>query len=456
MKATSYARISGSLLLLALCQPAGATDVLRLEGYGPISRSMGGTATAIDTGIAGIMSNPATLSLAPQGSRLSIGLDVVQPDISTRNLDTGETVRSEDASNNRGPYYAPQIGYSYRNDRWAFGIGAFAQGGLGTEYGHDSFLSAGSSGEPTGLDSGSRLLVLNIPLAFSFDITEQLTVGGSLDAMWMGMNLDMMFSTNQVGALIGNGRASGGLVPIIGGLPALDGAHISFSRDEPLSSGADAWGYGGRLGLLWKATPNTRVGLAYNVQSKMDDLKGDATVTAVDRLAGQVPLNGEISVRDFQMPAVLSAGVAHQVSDQWLITADVSRVFWRDVMEDINVTFVSDNGADLNLALPQAYRNQTIISVGTSYQIGHWTLRAGYRHGSKVIDGDMMFAALPVTPRRHGSLGLSYDLGYGSIDVAYDHAFEQTTYNRSLPNSPAPTRNSHSQDNLVIGYTHRF
>lgn len=456
MKATLPVQVAGCLPLLAFCQLAGATDVLRLEGYGPVSRAMGGTAMAFDTGTAGIMSNPATLSFAAPGSRLSAGFDLIKTDISTRNLDTGETATSHDKSNNRGPYYAPQIAYSYRDERWALGIGAFAQGGLGTEYGNDSFLSEGSSGTPTGLDSSSRLLVLNIPLALSFDVTDQITVGGSLDAMWMGMNLDMMFAANQVGSLIGSGRVSGSLLPVLGGLPSLDGAHISFSRNEPLASGADAWGYGGRLGLLWKASPTTNVGLAYSFASQMDDLEGDATVTAVDGIVGQIPLAGKIKVRDFQMPAVLSAGIAHSITDRWLITADISRVFWRDVMEDISVTFVSDNGADLNLKLPQNYRDQTIVSLGTSYRISNWTLRAGYREGSEVADNDLLFAALPVTPTRHASAGISYDLGYGSIDVAYDHAFEKTTYNRSLPNAPAPIRNSHSQDNLVFSYTHRF
>lgn len=84
MKTFGALRAAQCLPLLVLCHPAYATDVLRLEGFGPISRAMGGTAMAFDTGTAGMMSNPATLSLSDAGSRFSIGLDVIQPDISTK------------------------------------------------------------------------------------------------------------------------------------------------------------------------------------------------------------------------------------------------------------------------------------------------------------------------------------------------------------------------------------
>lgn len=456
MKTICALRAAQCLPLLILCYPAHATDVMRLEGFGPISRAMGGTSAAFDTGTAGMMSNPATLSLSKPGSRFSIGMDLVQPDISTKNLATGETADSKNKSNNRGPYYAPQIAYTYRDDRWAAGVGAFAQGGIGTEYGNSSFLSAGASGQGTDLDSSSRLIVLNIPFAVSYDLTDSLTIGASLDAMWMGMNLNMMFSSPQVGSLIGEGRADGSLVPVIGGLPALEGAHISFSRNEPIASGADSWGYGGRIGLLWKATDSTNVGVAYNFASQMNDLKGDATVTAVDAIAGQIPLKGKIKIRDFQMPASLTVGVAHAINDRWMVAADVSRVFWREAMKDINVTFNSDSGGDLNLSLPQDYKDQTIFSVGTSYRIDKWTLRAGYRQATEAAQSDLLFAALPVTPRRHASAGVSYDLGFGSVDLAYSHAFEESTTNRSQPNAPVPFRNTHSQDNFVLSYTHNF
>ena len=443
--------------LAILCNDAFATDIMRMEGFGPISRAMGGTAMAHDVGNAAMMSNPATLSLRNPGSQLSVGLDVVTTDITTRSLDNGATANSRSESKNRGPYYAPQLSYSYRAERWSAGIGAFAQGGLGTEYGDRSFLSNGVSGASTGLDINSRLLVLNIPLAFSLDVNDRLSIGGSVDAMWVGMNINMLFGANQVGSYIDAGRASGSLIPVLGGLPSLDGAHIGFSRNQPLASGADTWGVGGRLGLLWRATDATRLGLAYSFKSSLDDLEGDATVTAVDSIVGQIPLSGQVTVNDFEMPATLSVGISHNLSDRWLVSADVSRVFWKDVMKDISVSFYQTGGGDLHLQFPQNYDDQTIGAVGTSYKLNNWTLRAGYRQGSEAAESSLLFATLPVTPTKHVSMGFSYQItNSGSIDFAYDRALEKTTYNKSLPNTTVPIKNTHSQDNFVIGYTQQF
>ncbi|HZX28017.1 MAG TPA: aromatic hydrocarbon degradation protein, partial [Telluria sp.] len=147
---------------LVAANGAQATDVFRLEGYGPVARAMGGAATAYDIGPAGMMSNPATLSLMASGSRLDVGLDVVTTDLSVRNRATGETAVSSDHSHNRGPYVAPQLSFTTRVGQWTYGAGAYAQGGLGTEYGAGSFLSRTTSGAASGLANSSRLLVLNV------------------------------------------------------------------------------------------------------------------------------------------------------------------------------------------------------------------------------------------------------------------------------------------------------
>lgn len=51
--------------------------------------------------------------------------------------------------------------------------------------------------------------------------------------MWQGLNLDLLLAGNQVGSLLGSGRVNGSLVPVLGGLPDLRGAHFSLTRDQP-------------------------------------------------------------------------------------------------------------------------------------------------------------------------------------------------------------------------------
>lgn len=444
---------------LALSSPAAlATDVFQLEGFGAVSRAMGGTAVAHDVGPAGMLTNPSTLSLGEGGRELMLGLDVVTTDIRVRNTATGESVDSATHSRNRGPYLAPELAHTHRFGDLTIGIGAFAQGGLGTEYGRTSFLSRASGGVDTGLENASRLLVLDIPLAASYKVSDTLTVGGSIDALWQGLNLDLLLGVDQVGSLIGAGRASGSLVPALGSIPGLQGAHFSLSRNKMLSSGVDAWGIGGRFGLTWQATADTRIGAAYNFRSDIGDMDGPATLTAVSDMIGQVPLTGRISIRDFQMPAKLAIGVSHRLTPQWMVAADVSRVFWSDVMKDIKVAFTADAGGNLDVRLPQDYRDQTLLALGTAYTLTpEWTLRAGARFASQALRAQTLFAVIPATPTRHLSFGFSYAVSPTSrIDFAFSHALREKMTNRSLPNTSAPVEVAHAQNNATLNFTLRF
>lgn len=444
--------------LTASSPVALATDVFGLEGIGAVSRAMGGTAVAQDVGPGGMLTNPATLSLEQDGSQAMVGLDLVTTDIDVRNKTTGETARSGSHGNNRGPYFAPEVAYTQRIGDLAFGIGAFARGGLGTEYGKNSFLSRGMGGTDTGLENSSRLLVLDIPLAASYRVNEDFTVGASLDAMWQGLNLDLFLRTDQVVALMGDGRVSGGLAPALGTVPGLQGAHFSLSKNSPLGSGVDAWGYSGRLGMLYRVSPETRVGASYQFESQMSDMTGDAVLTAVAGDGSQMPFAGKIRIIDFRMPAKLDIGVSHRLTPQWSIAADLSRVFWKDVMKDIKVAFVANGGGDLSIQLPQNYRDQTILALGTSYVLSPaWTLRAGFRFATQALRGDTLFAVIPATPTKHLSLGFSYMLTPASrIDFAYSHAFREKMDNPGTPNAADPIEVKHSQNNATINYTVSF
>jgi len=454
-------KIMASVLVSGLAGFSGlaqATDVFRLEGFGAVSRGMGGTAVAHDVGPAGMMTNPATLSLMQDGDQILGGLDLVTTDITVENKSTGERVSSGEHANNRGPYMAPELAITKRIGDWSLGVGAFAQGGLGTEYGTGSFLSRATGGLATGLDNSSRLLVLNIPFAASFKVTDKLSVGGSLDAMWQGLNLNLLLGADQVGSLIGAGRANGSLVPVLGGLPALRGAHFSLTKNQPLGSGVDSWGYGGKLGMVYKATPDTTLGTSYTFKSQMDDMEGGATLTAVDAVAGQIPLKGRIKIQDFQMPAHLDLGFSQRVTPQWTVAVDVSRVFWKDVMKDIKVAFVADGGGDINILLPQDYKDQTVLSLGTAYDVSEQlTLRGGLRFASQALQSSTLFAVIPATPKTHLSAGLTYALSKQSkIDFAYSHAFKETMDNTSLPNTSAPIQVKHAQNNATINFRYSF
>lgn len=458
------------LIVLGIACTAGlwaasvsGTQTFNLEGFGPISRSLGGAGVAHDIGAAGMMYNPATLALQDGGSEFYVGLDLVGTSIEVRNEATGEKVTSDRGgmSSNRGPvYYAPELAFTSSQGKLTYGVGAFAQGGLGTEYGKSSFLSTTATNNvATGLENSSRLLNLRIPFAAAFEVNDKLTVGASVDVVWTQLNLELLLDVSQVGTLAGDGRVSGSLVPALLAIPGLSGAHFSFTKDEIVGGGVDAWGLGGKLGLTYQVSPQTRIGAAYNLKTYVDDLSGRAVLTAVDNANNHIPLSGKIKIRDFQNPAQLSLGVSHQLNDRWTVVADYQRVFWKDVMKNIDVGFVQDGtGANIDILLPQDYDDVNIVAIGAEYRHDeHWTFRGGVSHSDQALQSNLLFAVVPAIPQTHIAAGFTYDFDENmALDVAVSYAIEKTMRNSSQPNTAVPIEVSHSQVNGVIGFTYRF
>jgi long-chain fatty acid transport protein len=127
-------------------------------------------------------------------------------------------------------------------------------------------------------------------------------------------------------------------------------------------------------------------------------------------------------------------------------------------MKDIKVAFAADGGGDIDIRLPQNYKDQTILALGTSYQVNdRLTLRGGLRFATQALRRSTLFAVIPATPRTHLSAGLSYAFSRQSaLDFAYSHAFKESMDNSNLPNTSAPIRVSHSQDNASISFRHSF
>lgn len=314
-----------------------------------------------------------------------------------------------------------------------------------------------AAGADTGLENASRLFILDIPFAVSFKVNDRFSIGGSIDAKWTGLNLDYLLGMNQLGSLAQSGRASGSLIGLISTLPDPRGVHLSVSKNKEVASGADGWGYSGRLGLLYKVTPKTNFGASYMFKSHMNDLKGRLTVTAVDGLVGNVPIDGDVRILNFNSPAKLDVGLSHNVKDKFLFSLDLSRVFWKDALKDIDVGFTSDAGS-VDLKLPQNAKDSTIVAIGLSYTATqNFTLRAGYRQATQPFNDEGLLALIPAVLRKHATLGFSYNFSKSSrLDAAYSHAFENSMTNRSAYNTSSPVRSSIALDNFVLSYNYSY
>lgn len=468
-----------------------ATNGMNMEGWGPIATGMGGASMAYDNGTAAIMNNPATLGLVDDGeSRLDVALGNLSPDISN-------TAGPFSADSGGDSYFMPAVGYTKRNGQLTYGVGMFAQGGMGTEYAADSFLAAGTNEEVRSEVGVGRLVA---PIAFNVD--KNLTIGGSIDYVWGGMDLKMALTGGQfadfVAPLGGSqalGSASGtlvdGLVAAIGtglndGSGAGDGfgtgpvntVRFDFSNQSDISGEAKGAGISGKIGFTYTVNKNLTVGGTYHAKTNMGDFEtSNATVTmnanqdflsSGTYTATDIPVTGTISVNDFQFPAQIGLGMAYK-QDKWMVAADIKLVQWSDVMDSFRMTFTADAtqsgfaagfaGAAFDVEMIQSWEDQTVIQVGGGYKVtSATTLRAGVNIASNPVPDEYLNPLFPATIETHYTFGIGHALSKKSavnfsLTIAPEVSAVATSNNASALDDVTVT---HAQTNWQLMYTQKF
>lgn len=428
MRFTKRKLAAAFALAAAVAAPnAFATNGMNMQGYGPIAYGMGGASMAYDNGVAAVMNNPATLGFMATGSRLDAALGFLGPNVDATCESAPCTGASSDSD--ATAYYMPAIGYARRDGNITYGIGVFAQGGMGTEYSASSFLAAGS-GDNVGAQLGvGRLL---IPLAFN--VTPDFVIGGTIDYVWANLDLKMAVNTGTAASLITgcSSTADPGCAGLFGGLGtpgAFNWVRIDFSDGDftDFTGEATATGFAGKIGFAWRVSPEFSFGMAYHTKTSLDDMEtSSGALSAGGGAAPALSGSGTIKVRDFQWPATLAAGIAWNATKEIMVAADIKQIYWKDVMKDFKMTFDGTVGGapyTIDFALPQEWKDQTVYQLGAAWRVTEpLTLRAGVNMASSQIPSDYVNPLFPAIMEEHYTLGLGYAFSNSSefnIGLAY-------------------------------------
>ena len=470
-----------------------ATNGMLLEGYGPIATGMGGASMAYDNGVAAVMNNPATLGLMEDGeARLDVALGNLGPNI------TSSMTGMPDAESAADSFFMPAVGYATRNGSLTYGVGMFAQGGMGAEYAANSFLAAGT-GELVRSEVGVGRLVA--PIVYNVD--KNISVGGSVDYVFGGMDLKMAMSGAQfadfISALGGTqtaGTASGtlvtGLISNIGtllndgsgagagnGTGPINTVRFDFSDDSDVTGDAKGAGVTGKIGVTFKVNNNLTVGATYHAKTAMSDLETTrATVTMNANAdlgyfnptpaptgtytATDIPITGDLSVVDFQFPAQIGLGMAYQ-EDKWMIAADIKVIQWADVMDSFRMTFTADSaavnpsngnfgGAAFDVEMYQNWEDQTVVQIGGAYKVtSDTTLRGGVNSSTNPVPDATLNPLFPATIETHVTLGVGHALSKMSgIDFSLTVAPEVSVA------AGSGVTTTHAQTNWQLMYSQKF
>lgn len=427
-------------LAVALGTPllAHATNGMLLEGYGPVAAGMGGASTATDNGMAAVTNNPATLGLMGAGSRLDVAVGMLGPKVAS----SAGTMKADSGGTS---YVMPAIGYGRSDGNLTYGVALFAQGGMGTEYGKDSFLAMGS-GAPVRSELGVGRLIA--PVAWRLSPT--LTVGGTIDFVWSSLDMRMAASGAQLGGMVTG--ASGNLaaaLPSLGGAPW---ARIDFSDNSSFSGAALGTGFAVKLGLLYQASPTLNLGASVHSQTHIGDMKTSASGAGMSAFGGFAD-SGRITVQNFQMPSEITLGAAWQATSATLLAADVRHIGWSSVMKDFKLRYDSAGmGGSVSFALAQNWKDQTVVHVGVAQRLSpEWTVRAGANIADNPIPDAYVNPLFPAIVKSHYTLGAGYALSTsGEINASASYAPEVKV------NAGSGVTITHSQLNLQVMYSARF
>ena len=476
-------------LSMSLPATVYATDGMNLEGYGPIATGMGGASMAYDNGTAAMMNNPATLGLMPDGNRLDVALGYLGPNITV----TGP----QETTSQSNAFYMPAIGWIQKSGQSAYGVGVFAQGGMGAQYAGDSFLAAGSGEKVRSELSVGRLIV-----PYAYEVNKNLSVAASVDYVWAGLDLKMALpgsafldmaafpgSTQTYGTVSGSMmNAFGGLVFGGGTFPAgtlnpanpVNYGRFDFSNNDPYTGKAMGSGFAGKLGGVYKVNDAISVGLAYHSKTWLGDLTTNSAQVSFNAnvdsgvasggpknnvyVPATIPLDGKIHVKDFQWPQMIGAGVSYQATDKLMLVFDYKWINWEDVMKNFKMVFTANStqsnpmaqaafgGTELDATLFQKWKDQHVFMIGAGYKLTpEWVVRAGLNITNNPIPNTYVNALFPAIEENHLTLGAGYMISKASsVDASYTYA------PRVKATSPQVGVIAHSQNNAQVMYSYRF
>ena len=410
-----------AVLFLAAVTPAMATNGMNMIGYNVRASGMGGADVAVATDCSGTACNPAALGVQHMRS-LAFGLSSLMPRISTSYDAIGLEVDDEDQA-----FPLPYVAYAQQlseTSPWTIGFDLFAQGGMGVDV-HD-FPTPGGPGSFDSMVRYERLTG-----AASYRLNDKLSLG--------------------LGLMVGYADMEFSLFPEYAG---------GISVEDLYS-----FGYAGRLGLHYKINEMFSLGAQYTTEASLD-LDG-GTLTANYGPAGNVSFDAEME--DFTWPQEAEFGLAVQATQSLLVAADVKWIGWSRA---IDVVKVKASGGPPGMPAPVTpgsdailfnmnWDDQWVYALGVEYVINPvHTVRLGYNYGKSPVPDASLSPLFPAIVEHHATLGYRLTLNNWAIDLAYEHAFENTQEN----DNPDPLLNpfgpglsvSHSQNTVHGAITYFF
>jgi len=170
---------------------------------------------------------------------------------------------------------------------------------------------------------------------------------------------------------------------------------------------------------------------------------------------GKVEYDAEMS--DFTWPQEVEFGVAYVPVKGLTLAADVKWINWSATIDKPKLKLSNPPAGFPELPdqeFDMGWDDQWVYAIGAEYVINAvHTVRCGFNYGNNPVPDDKLNPLFPAIPTTHLTLGYGANFGKWSLDLAYEHAFEEE---QKSTNPAMPIEIAHSQNTVSVGATYRY
>ena len=383
---------------------------MAISGAGPITRAMGGAATAapIDS-IGALLWNPASISGLPS-SEVAFGMELLMPterlssSIASGSLGPGLPPVDLGGSTGGEPGASPipSMAWVHKDDcsRWAYGLGMFGIAGFSVNYPADlnNPILVPQNNQPGGLGGLGHVYAdaqyFQIVPTVSYSVTDKLSIGFGPTATMAKLAADPLSFADPD-----------------------DGDGSLVARYPSGCSTRYSWGGGFQAGVYYAANPCWQYGFTFKSPQWFEPFRYNTSTEA------GLPRQEEVR---FDYPMIMSLGTAYTGFERWLIACDVRYYDYQAAAGFGDAATYSATGAVTGLG----WRSVVSVHLGTQYQAtDRLLLRFGYQYNDNPIGSDVAFfnVASPMIVQHIVSTGVTYFMtDQLSLSAAYVHGFENS------------------------------
>lgn len=350
-----------------------------LHGIGPINSSMGGAGVAMPIESLGALTfNPALIAAA-EGNQISFTTEFFKDGILIDTTLTGGLKGRTTAT--RHLTVIPAFGWMLRDPKGklALGFGLIGLAGFGADYPTDSagILFAAAPGGFGRIYTDYR--ETKIPVAFAYQVTPKLAIGGSLN-VYMG---------------------SFAVAPLPYTFYDTDVAGNRYYEEAGKLD--NSWAIAGQFGFYYQANPMMSIGASITTPQNFAPYKWNST----NANPGS-PLYGQPRTISFDLdgPMLLSFGVGLKPGPKTKIAVDGMFSKYKGVHG-----FGGPGGINNGIVDPFGWRSVWTVKAGVQHEVSDkLTLRAGYNYSQMPLRSEVVLSATgaPATFQHHfcGGFGI--------------------------------------------------